>query len=272
LKSNLSELFEAAEDVPADVRQALESVRLRLGPMATRVHWLTSTGSTNDVAARLADAGAAEGTTVVARTQTSGRGRHGHMWLSPVDAGLYVSIVLRPSASTTLLTLAAGVAIAEAVRTATGLPADIKWPNDIMIGSRKLAGILAEAAAQSGAVQYVILGIGLNLRAAAYPAELAPRITSIEAETTQPADRALLLSEMLAALGERYGDLQSQKFDAILASWRRLAPSLPDARVEWDSPSGIRRGRAHDIDADGALLIRVDGRLERACAGEIRWL
>jgi BirA family biotin operon repressor/biotin-[acetyl-CoA-carboxylase] ligase len=183
-----------------------------------------------------------------------------------------VSIVLRPAASASVLTLAAGVAIAEGVRTSTGLPAEIKWPNDIVIGRRKLAGILAEAAAQSGALQHVVLGFGLNLRPAVYPNELAPRVTSIEAETNRPADRALLLAEILAALGERYRDLQSRRDDAILASWRRLAPSLPGARVEWDSPRGALRGRAHDIDADGALLIRVDGRLERACAGEVKWL
>ena len=272
MKSNLSELIEGAVEPPAEVRSELERVRSRRGAIASHLYWLTSTGSTNDVAARLADAGAAEGTTVVAQAQSSGRGRHGRSWFSPADAGLYVSIVLRPSASATLLTLAAGVAIAEAVRATTGLPAEIKWPNDVVIGPRKLAGILAEGAAQAGAVQHVILGFGLNVQPAAYPSEMASRITSIEGETNRPADRALLLAEILAAVGERYGDLESQRFDAILAAWRTLAPSLPNALVEWESPHGVVRGRAHDIDADGALLIRVQGRLERACAGEVRWL
>jgi BirA family biotin operon repressor/biotin-[acetyl-CoA-carboxylase] ligase len=272
LKSNPSELIAGAHQPPAEVGRELERVRVRRGPMADQLYWLTSTGSTNDVAARLADAGAAEGTTVVAQAQTSGRGRYGRSWFSPQDAGLYVSIVLRPSASTPLLTLAAGVAIAEAVRAATGLPAEIKWPNDIMIGPRKLAGILAEAAAQAGMVQHVILGFGLNLEPAAYPSEIASRVTSIEGETSRPANRALLLAEIVAAFGERYGELESQRFDAILAAWRSLAPSLPNARVEWDSPQGVVRGRAHDIDADGALLIRVHDRLERASAGAVRWL
>ena len=95
-----------------------------------------------------------------------------------------------------------------------------------VIGRRKLAGILAEAAAQAGAVQFIVLGFGVNLSAAAYPAELAARATSIEAETGRTADRALVLAEILASIAERYADLRAGRFDAILSAWRRLAPSL----------------------------------------------
>ena len=240
--------------------------------MASRLHWFTSVGSTNDMAAALADGGAEEGTTVVAEAQTSGRGRHGRAWHSPPGAGLYTSVILRPAGVQPLLTLASGVAIAEAVRALTGLPAEIKWPNDVMIGKRKLAGILTEAVAQSGRTQYVILGFGVNLEKAAYPPDLAPRVTSIEAETIQGVDRAAVLAEILARLHEGYGHLQAGRFDVILNAWRRLAPSLPNARVEWDSPGGVVRGRAHDIDAEGALLVRVDARIERLVAGEVRWI
>lgn len=254
---------------------------MRLGSIAQRVHWLTSAGSTNDVASRLAELGADEGTTVVAEAQKAGRGRHGRLWFSPPGAGLYVSVVLRPSNEhplssrenpATLLTLASGVAIAEGVRAATGLPAEIKWPNDVMIGRRKLGGILAEAAAQTGEVQFIVLGFGLNLRPAAYPAALASRATSIEAETSRPADRALILAEILAALAERYATLRAGGFDAILSSWRRLAPSLPSALIEWDSPGGVVGGRAEGIDDQGALLVRIGDRIERLISGEIRWL
>src|SRR5688500_14004340 len=215
----------------------------RLGRIGHRMHWLEKTGSTNDVAARLAELGAEEGTTVVAEMQTAGRGRHGRVWFSPSGAGLYVSVIIRPGSGTLhennpagLLTLASGVAIAEAVRAVTGLPAQIKWPNDVLIGGRKLAGILAEAAVQAGALQFVVVGFGVNLQPAAYPLELAPRVTSIEAETSRPSDRAVLLAEILAAMGERCTDLRAGRFDVILSAWRRLAPSLPGARVEWDSP------------------------------------
>ena len=248
--------------------------------MGRRMHWLPATGSTNDVAARLADAGAPEGTVVVAEAQTSGRGRHGRTWFSPAGAGLYVSVILRPQSASglshhdnpaTLLTLASGVALAEGVRAATGLPVEIKWPNDIVIGRRKLAGILAESSAQSGRVPVVVLGFGLNLQATAYPAELAGRATSIEAELGRPAERAHILAEVLACLAARYGDLRAAKFDAILSAWRLLAPALPSAPIEWDSPQGVMRGVAMDIDTQGALLVRVGDRVERLIAGEIRW-
>ena len=141
-----------------------------------------------------------------------------------------------------------------------------------MIGRRKVAGILAESSWNAGALSFVVLGFGVNLRVAPYPSELATRVTSIEAETGHPVDRAQVLAEILACVAERYAELHAGKFDAILSDWRRLAPSLPSAPVEWDSPSGLKRGRAENIDAEGALLIRVGDRLERLIAGEVRWL
>ena len=279
MRSNLSDTLRGQQDVPADVAREIARVAARAGSMGRQVHWFESTGSTNDVAARLAESGADEGTIVVAAGQTAGRGRHGRVWFSPPGAGLYVSVIVRPVSDESndenpaaLLTLASGVAIAEAVRAVTGLPAEIKWPNDVLIGGRKLAGILAEAAVQAGRLQFVVVGFGVNLQPAAYPPELAPRVTSIEAETFRPADRAVLVAEILAAMSERCADLRAGRFDAILSAWRRLAPSLPGARVEWESPAGVVRGRAEDIDRHGALLVRVDGKLERIVAGEVRWL
>ena len=254
-------------------------VAARAGVMGRRIHWLESTASTNDVAARLAESGAEQGTTVVAEMQTAGRGRHGREWFSPPGAGLYASMIVRTgpempddASPAALLTLASGVAIAEAVHAVTGLPAEIKWPNDILVGGRKLAGILAEAAVQGGVLQSVVVGFGVNLRQASYPREIAARVTSIEAETTRAPDRALMLAEIVAAMGERYGDLRAGRFDAILSAWRQLASSLSGARVEWDSPAGVVCGRAEDIDRHGALLVRVGGKVERVVAGEVRWL
>jgi BirA family biotin operon repressor/biotin-[acetyl-CoA-carboxylase] ligase len=279
LTSNQPEHSQSSRDVPADVALAIARVSVRAGTMGRSLHWLESTASTNDVAARLAESGAEDGTTVVADAQTAGRGRHGRVWFSPAGAGLYASTVVRPGSGmssagnpASLLTIASGVAIAEAVRAVTGLPAAIKWPNDVLIGGRKLAGILAEAAVQGGALQFVVVGFGVNLQTAAYPPELASRVTSIEAETSRPADRALVFAEILAAMGDRYADLRAGRFDAILGAWRGLAAMLPGAHIEWDSPAGIVRGRAQDIDRDGALLVRVGTKVERVVAGEVRWL
>ena len=257
----------------------MSRVAPRARGMGRCIHWLESTGSTNDVAARLAESGAEQGTIVVADMQTAGRGRHGRVWFSPPGAGLYASIIIRPAhpmageeRPAALLTLAAGVAIAEAVRGLTGLPAKIKWPNDVVVGPRKLAGILAEAAMQGGTLQHIVLGFGVNLRSAAYPSELTARTTSIEAETNRPAERGLMLAEIVAALADRCADLQAGRFDAILSAWRQLAARVPGARVEWDSPHGVVCGRAEDIDRHGALLVRVGEKLERVVAGEVRWI
>ena len=272
-------LYQGEQDIPAAFADELARVAQRAAPIGHRVHWFASTASTNDVAARLAERGAGEGTTVVAEMQTAGRGRHGREWFSPRGAGLYASVILRPTADAAneenpcaLLTLASGVAIAQAVRSVTGLPAEIKWPNDVLIGGRKLAGILAETAVQAGNVHFIVLGFGVNMQPSAYPRELARRVTSIEAETMRHADHAVMLAEILASIAERYRDLRAGRFDAILSAWRQLAPSLPGTPVEWDIRDGVVRGRAEDIDRTGALMVRVGGRIERVVAGEVRWL
>ena len=168
----------------------------------------------------------------MADEQTAGRGRRGREWFSPPGSGLYVSIVLtpgrarhQPARATMLLTLAAGVALAEAVETATALRVDLKWPNDLFVARRKLAGILAEAAGVERAPQPVVLGYGINISPMAYPPELRDRATSLESEAGRPVDRALVLVETLAAVARRYDDLLDGRFDAILDAWRLRAPA-----------------------------------------------
>jgi len=216
-----------------------------------------------------------EGIVVVADEQTAGRGRRGHTWFSPPGSGLYVSVVLTPgrarvdpARATTLLTLAAGVAIAEAVEATTGLAVDLKWPNDLFVGRRKLAGILAE----SPAVDTIVLGYGINVGPMAYPPELADRATSLESELGRAIDRHQLFAETLAALARRYEDLLDGRFDAILDAWRRRAPAATGARVQWATPSGQQSGITEGIDDQGALLVRTAGGVERIVAGTLTWL
>ena len=285
-------------ELPPEFVEALDHARARLGGLASDVRFFPSTGSTNDIAAALAAAGGHEGTVVVADEQTAGRGRRGRTWFSPPASGLYVSVVLVPARAKVtpdraigLLTLAAGVALAEAVEHATGLTTDIKWPNDLLIGRRKLAGILAEAvdrrpvpdtrerhgasASASGApreIGNVILGYGINVGAMSYPPALAGRATSLETELGRPIDRALLFAETLASLASRYDDLLAGRFDAILDQWRERGPSSIGARVAWDTPSGRRSGVTAGIDERGALLVQAGGQVERIVSGEIAWL
>ncbi|HEY7792183.1 MAG TPA: biotin--[acetyl-CoA-carboxylase] ligase [Vicinamibacterales bacterium] len=267
----------ANPSLPDEFAGALDAAGSRLGPFQHRVTWFPTIGSTNDLAMTSAASGAPEGTTIVADEQTAGRGRRGRTWFSPPGSGLYVSVVLRPAApdvltpAVTLLTLAAGVALAEGIRAATGLPVNIKWPNDLVIGRRKLAGILAEAVSATGGVQAIVLGFGINIRPAAYPPDLAPRATSLESELGRGVDRGLVLAEALAGLAARYDELRARRFDNILGAWRTLAPGSRGSLVEWATPSGPRHGRTEGIDDTGALLVRTSDAVERIVAGEIVW-
>jgi BirA family biotin operon repressor/biotin-[acetyl-CoA-carboxylase] ligase len=215
----------------------------------------------------------------VADEQTAGRGRRGHTWFSPPGSGLYVSVVLAPASAaadparaTALLTLAAGVALAEGIEQATGLRLDLKWPNDLQVSRRKLGGILAESSGIGGRFDTVIVGYGLNVRRTAFPPELGERATSLESELGRALDRHHLLAETLAALSRRYEDLLAGRFDAILDAWRGLAPAASGARVRWTTNAGDWSGVTAGIDDLGALLVRTGGRIERIVSGEITWL
>jgi BirA family transcriptional regulator, biotin operon repressor / biotin---[acetyl-CoA-carboxylase] ligase len=267
----------ASDPLPGDLVDALAAVRDWLTPLAGEVIFLDRTGSTNDVALGLAGEGAAEGLVVIAGEQTSGRGRQGRAWHSPAGSGLYVSIVLRPSLAPrdgarimSLLTLAAGVALAEGVEAATALSAEIKWPNDLLIGRRKLAGILAESAA--GDLPYVVLGYGINVRTSEWPPEIEQRATSLEAELGRSIERWVVCAETIAAVSRRYRDLVNGRFDAILDEWRRRSPSSRDARVAWQTPAGSVSGVTAGIDDRGALLVRAGSGVERIVGGAVTWI
>jgi len=286
---------------PDDLAAAIERARPRLGRLASTMLFFETIGSTNDeAAARSAKAFALhersafarhersaslsgerppEGLVVVADQQTAGRGRRGHTWFSPAGSGLYVSVVLAPAAArvdparaTTLLTLAAGVALAEGIEQATGLRVDLKWPNDLQMTRRKLGGILAESSGAGGERATVVVGYGINVLASAFPPELRDRATSLESELGRAIDRHHLLAETLAALSRRYEDLLAGRFDAILDAWRRLAPAASGARVAWTTNAGTATGVTAGIDDLGALLVRIDDRVERIVSGEVSWL
>jgi BirA family biotin operon repressor/biotin-[acetyl-CoA-carboxylase] ligase len=266
-----------SDPVPAEIAAALARTAERRGCFGDPLYFFTETGSTNDVAATLAEHGAPDGATVVASSQTAGRGRFGRTWFSPEGAGLYASLVCRNAGAEPLLTLAGGVAVAQGIRAATALPVFIKWPNDVVTGERgrtqrKLAGILAEASTGADGVQYVILGFGINLRPAAFPLELADRATSIETELGRPADAGAVLAETLAAFRLLLDRLAVGDRAHVLARWRELAPSAQGATIEWTTSAGDLRGTSQGIDDDGALLVKVGARIERIISGELRWL
>ena len=264
--------FPHAQPLPPEIGAALARAADRLGPFACQVQWYGELSSTNDLAAEYAQRGAREGSVVLADSQTAGRGRQGRTWYSPPGAGLYLSIVLRPEQRVIpLVTIAAGVALADGIRGATGLVAILKWPNDVYVGSRKLAGILAEAGSSSIGLPHVVLGIGINMLPAAYPPEVAARATSLEGELGHEVDRGVVLADCLAALAARYDDLQRDRTEAVLLAWRAYARPLLGREVEWDERNGVRRGVAEDVDASGALLVRTADSVTRLVSGDVRW-
>lgn len=267
-------------EIPEALAEAIARARPRLGRLASTLLYFPTIGSTNDIALACSAKAVAErpasadGLVVVADEQTAGRGRRGHSWFSPPGSGLYVSVVLAPATArvdplraTMLLTLAAGVALAEGIDAATSLSVSLKWPNDLLVSRRKLGGILAEAADRR-----VVVGYGINVASAVFPPELRDRATSLESELGRLVDRHHVLVETLAALSRRYEDLLDGRFDAILDAWRRHAPAASGARVTWTTMNGTQSGVTAGIDDQGALLVQVGDRVERIVSGEITWL
>lgn len=250
---------------PDDLAASLAALRERRPDARLDVRWHASLPSTMDVASLLAHDGALHGVVVGADEQTSGRGRRGTTWASPPLAGLYFSFVARPdNPALSLITLAAGVAVRDGVQAATGLAADLKWPNDLIVGPRKLAGILAEGISIGSPDQAVIVGVGVNVQPAAYPPDVAARAVSVEGELGRSIDRGVLLSEILIALWDRL----AQRPGDILQAWRAASPNATGTRVEWDGKHGTTAG----IDDSGALLVKTNAGIERIIAGELRWM
>src|SRR4051812_44855426 len=242
----------------------------RLTPTILR---FDSLPSTNTEAARQAALGAPEGLCVVAREQTAGRGRRERSWVSPKDAGLYLSVVLRPSLEARhwpLITLAAALAVRGALGEACGLEADIKWPNDLLAGGRKLCGILAETA-EGARGRAVVLGIGVNLRRGSFPAELSDTATSVEEQTGRAPDAETLLAALTRGLARFYETLhEPDGTNRILREWETHSSYARERRVRvalaGESFEGITRG----LDADGALLVETDEGITRTVrAGDV---
>ena len=232
------------------------------------VRWHASLPSTMDAASALAHEGARHGVVIVADEQTAGRGRRGATWQSPVGAGLYLSFIARPSnpAALSLVTLASGVAVREGIERTTGFAPDLKWPNDLIVGRRKLAGILAEGVGIGSAGPGVVIGVGVNLQPAAYPPDVAARATSLEGELGKPVDRDHLFEAIVTALWDRLAALDQKPGD-ILQAWRAASPNATGTRVEWDGRHGTTAG----IDDSGALLIKTNTGIERIISGELQW-
>ena len=268
-----------AEPLPAAFAAAFDAARPRFGGHVSTVAYATSVPSTMDWAARLADAGGAHGLVVLAGQQTAGRGRRGHRWSSPAGAGLYLSTVVRPPVMPApdggpslfgLLTLAAGAAVAEGIGQATGLEASLKWPNDLFYG-HKLAGVLAEGHGVGHDGQFVVVGVGINVRDVDYLPDTEPRTTSIERELGQVPDTGRLAAEVLVAWAQRYQDLLDARFTRVVERWRVRAAGLIGRPVAWSDADGDHEGTTTGVDATGALLVDTGAEVVRISTGPVQW-
>jgi BirA family transcriptional regulator, biotin operon repressor / biotin---[acetyl-CoA-carboxylase] ligase len=238
---------------------------------------LDTVDSTQSVAFALAERGAADRTVVVADQQLAGRGRRGRTWRAPAGTSLLASIIVRPRLPQALLatlSLTAAVATAEALRRMTRVDARLKWPNDVLVAGRKIAGILLESrmggeavtggAAQPNPVVVTIIGIGINLGQREFPPDLADSATSVALETGRAPGREAVLTALLEEFDGWRERLEGEGFGPVREAWRRLADTL-GRRVTVDTVTGI----AADLDVDGALLIDVGGSLKRVLAGAV---
>lgn len=238
------------------------------------VQVFSETGSTNDIIEKLARDGAKEGAVVFAESQSRGRGRMGRKWESPPGKGLWFSVLLRPDMrpqTVTRITVASATALSRAIRKTSGVNVQIKWPNDLLVDGRKLAGILTEMNAELDRVNHVILGIGVdvNLTRAELPEELKAIATSVRIESGNKVDRPALASAILEELDAEYARLTHDAFKVIAEDWESQCVTL--GRDVTITVGGRKiEGRAESLDDDGALMVRSKfGQLERIIGGDV---
>ena len=249
---------------------------LRTEWMGKKVHYFNSVDSTNSTAYQLALDGAKEGEVVIGESQEKGRGRLGRQWVSPPFLNLYLSVVLRPKIpphQASLITFMAAVAAAETIERHSGLTPSIKWPNDLLLREKKVAGLLNEIHSETDRIHFIILGMGVNLNmdAKEFPKDIRTQATSLKAEKGRPVSRkafaALLLEEL-----ERWYDIFLKEGGApVLKAWRDRA-QIQGKEVRVTSFDEVLIGRAVDVDSDGALILETrGGERKRIVAGDVEY-
>ena len=220
---------------------------------------LKSTDSTNNEIKKIAALGEESGTVVTAETQTSGRGRFGRQWSSD-KGGLYFSILLRtdlPPSNIAAITLAAGYAVCLAVREYTGLDARIKWPNDIIVENRKICGILTEIAAQSDSIDYIIIGIGININNTEFPDEIKHKASSIHLETNKNSDKSDFFRTVLIYLDKVISSFLISISIDDMSSFKRICATI-GREVSVKRGENVLKGIARDITPFGELVIETE--------------
>lgn len=254
---------------PEEIRDGL-STRF----IGRKIYYCDSVTSTNDLAKELARKDAGEGALVVAEEQTGGKGRLGRGWYAPRYKGLWFSLILRPPVNpseASQITMMAAVALASAIKQETGVAVGIKWPNDLLVGGKKLCGILTEMSAEMERINYLVVGMGINTNQEQedFPEEVRETATALKMEAGRTISRVRLLQASLAAFEHWYEVWLNRGFSPVLNGWKELSVSL-NCPVRIHSLNKSWDGWAEDIDEDGALLLRLpDGKLQRLVSGEV---
>ncbi len=249
----------------------LSSIR---GSWAGReILYLDEVDSTNTAAKKAAENGAVHGTLVVSERQTGGKGRRGRAWDSPRGTGIFMTLILRPNMApvhASMLTLVAALAVADGIRECTGAESLIKWPNDIVMSGKKICGILTEMSADPDCINYVAVGIGINVNMEEFPEEIRGVAASIFTETGKKTKRSLLISAVMAAF-ERYYEvfMKTTDMSGLLEDYNgKLANCGRTVRVL--DPAGEYSGTAIGIDREGELLVEMeDTTVRRVLSGEV---
>ena len=246
----------------------------RTGVIGRDIRVFEQTTSTNDVVDKLARDGVKEGVVVFAESQTKGRGRLGRKWASPARKGLWFSMLLRPDLrpqQATQLTVASATSLRRAIETQTGLKPEIKWPNDILVAGKKVAGILTELNAELDQIKYVVLGLGVdvNQSLAEFPAEFRKSATSLKIEAGRPVSRSELAVAILRELDRDYARINAGDFSSVADEWEEHCTTL-GRQVVLRMGERQLHGRAEALGEDGALLLRTEhGHLERIVGGDV---
>jgi BirA family biotin operon repressor/biotin-[acetyl-CoA-carboxylase] ligase len=244
--------------------------------MGRMVHYFRSLNSTNSKAYQLGLNGAKEGEVVIAESQEKGRGRLGRRWFSPPFLNLYISVILRPKIlphQASLITLMAAVATADAIEKFSGLPPIIKWPNDILLRDRKVAGLLNEIHSETDRIHFVVLGIGVNLNmdGKMFSKEIRTVATSLKIEIGRRVSRKAFLQFLLLELEAWYSIFLKEGSSPVLKAWRERA-QIKGRRVKVTSFGETLAGVAVDVDSDGALILETqDGKRKRVVAGDVQY-
>jgi BirA family biotin operon repressor/biotin-[acetyl-CoA-carboxylase] ligase len=249
---------------------------LKTKSVGKAIHHFHTLDSTNSKAYQLALNGAEEGEVVISESQEKGRGRLGRKWFSPPFLNLYLSVILRPRISphqASLITLMAAIATADAIQKFSGLFPLIKWPNDILLRDRKVAGLLNEIHSEMDRIHFVILGIGvnLNMEEKMFSKEIRVGATSLKIETGQTISRKTFLQSLLQELEKWYTILMKEGSEVILKAWRDRA-HIKGRRVKVTSFGETWVGRAIDVNSDGALILETaGGKRKRVVAGDVEY-